>query len=562
MESQVAGSDLLRMLETARRWLGFHRDLLNEQNVYPVPDGDTGTNMLLTLNASCQAMSDASGDETVRQLWSAAAQGALAGSRGNSGVILSQLLRGMAEGMNDGFHLHAAGLRSALRRGSEEAYRSVSEPQEGTILSVARAAAAASAACSAADLEETLASALQGAQEAVERTPEQLPVLKRAGVVDAGGLGLSYFLEGLLKGLLAEHVEPLEGALAQSPGPDSLKPLQEIPQQLHGFDVQFLSHSPVLTVESMRHTVESMGTHALVEGSSELVKVHVHVEDPGPVLSWGCAHGFITDVVVENMDAMSARAQGDRPVRQLDRPAEGRVRLLHAAAEHEAAVVAVSPSSGFSDLFESLGVNCLIECSDTLNPSVTQFEEAMACSGGSLVALLPNHANAMAAARQAAAVRNAAGQKAFVIETPFVLNGVAAMYAFEPATDPDRLLEDMQNQASKLLHCSVTRASRPASGPRGPVSPGDYVALAWARDVLGGGSELEAALDISMTEFLLPRLADEDAEQYSLLTLYQGAEFDAGRSRTREALQRFLPDFEIEWVDSGQKHHQLLIAVE
>ncbi len=559
---QVTGAALLRMLQTGRLWLGKHRESLNDQNVYPVPDGDTGTNMWLTLTSAWQAASAEPPDSSAGEIWRAAAHGALAGSRGNSGVILSQFMRGMSESMGACAFLSGTAFRKALQVGSEWAYAAVSNPQEGTILTVARdVASSAQALPHADDVATVLQHGLPVAQASVARTPELLPALKQAGVVDAGGLGLTYFLEGLLKGLQGEVVETGELEEAAGAAKATVPLFAEIPELVHGFDVQFLAHQPQLSLEEIRSTVNSMGEYGLVEGTPALVKVHVHVPDPGPVLSWGCSVGFLTDVVVENMDAMAA-AKGERgPEADQAIPEEGQVRLLQPAAAEEKAVVAVSSSSGFSELFASLGVNCLIECPDTINPSVQQFVEAGEKAGGAHVVLLPNSMNAIAAALKAQ--DEFAPEQVAVIPTPFILNGVTAMYAFEQALAWPDLVAAMTAQAQALLFGSVTQATRDVTGSRGKVAAGEFVAMGQAKDVIGGGPRLTDAVHHLLKGCLLPSLAQEDVADFSLLTLYKGADLaPAEQDAVAAVLCTQLPHFDVEWVESRQKHHWLLIAAE
>ncbi len=559
---QVKGAVLLQMLQAGRLWLGRHREFLNDQNVYPVPDGDTGSNMWLTLDSAWQAVSNESPDSPCGELWNLAAQGALAGSRGNSGVILSQYMRGMAESMGTSVSLNGEALRHALQKGSEKAYAAVSDPQEGTILTVARDVANAAKASTQADTVESLLQlVLPVALTSVERTPKLLPVLKDAGVVDAGGLGLAYFLEGLLKGLQGQEIIAVEMDESSAATRVVKQPISEIPELVYGFDVQFLAHQPRLSLARMRSSLNSMGEFGLVEGTPEMVKVHVHVPDPGPVLSWGCSIGFLTDVVVENMDEMAAAKSEEICVASQAIPDTGLVRLVKPAAREEKAVVAVTSSRGFSELFASLGVHCLIECRETLNPSVQQFKEAVEKTEAAHVILLPNHENAIAAAVRA--------QEAFpngrvaVIHTQFIVNGVTAMYGFEQAQSWPELLSEMTALATDVLFGSVAKATRDVQGIQCKVAAGEFVAMGHGKDVIGGGPQLSDAVSQLMKRFLLTRLAREDAADFSLLTVYKGADLKASDEETVAAeVRRFLPQFEIEWVDSRQKHHWLLIVAE
>lgn len=556
----LTGDTLLTMLDASRQWIGFHRERLNDQNVYPVPDGDTGTNLWLTLNSALSA-AQAAGPGHAGKLWSAAAQGALEGSRGNSGVILSQFMQGMAEEFSDQPTLDPMALRHAFDRASDRAYRAVDQPQRGTILTVAQdVAEAVQARGKGRDVTAILELASTEAQASVKRTPELLPVLKQAHVVDAGGWGLALFLEGMLKALRREHI-PTVMMSSENAASDPPVTLEEIPDPVHGFDVQFLVHHPSGSVEDIRTRIASMGDHALVEGNPDQVKVHVHVMDPGPVLSYGCGVGFITDVVVENMDAMAAQAAQRRKLNQTPDAGAGTVRLLTPAPEDGVAVVAVSTCPGFSDLFGTLGVHCLIQCPHTYNPSVAQFREAMALAGGARSLLLPNNRNAMASARQLQA--EFPPSRLAIMDTPSVLNGVSAMYGFESALDWSSLVDGMERQAGRIVHGAVAQSTRDLEAVHGPVAAGAYLAMAWGRDILAAHGSAFRAAQALIQSFLLPESDRRPDEEYGYVTLYRGEDATPSDDRRLERwLEGQAADYEFEWVDTRQPHYVYLIAVE
>lgn len=560
MQEELTGEILRPMLRAGMLWIGRHRDHLNQQNVYPVPDGDTGTNLWLTLRSAWQAIDRSGSPAHAGSLWRAAAQGALEGSRGNSGVILSQFMQGVGQVLGDSPVLSLPLLRRALDTGHTWAYKAVASPQEGTILTVARDMAAAAQSAAAADsFEIWLQDLVQVAHASVQRTPELLPVLQQAGVVDAGGLGLALFMEGLLKGYRQEPIDWAE----EEAGPvseDRVFPhFTEIPDRVHGFDVQFLVHQPCLPVRDMRTRVAAMGEHALVEGDAGLVKVHVHVMDPGPVLSWALTAGFITDVVVENMDAMAA-AMARRSEPQPVEP-EGQVRLLMAAPADEVAVVAVSSSPGFAALFESLGVHCLIECAETINPSVHQFRKAMELAGGSHTVILANSVNALAAARQASDSLPAG--RVAVIETPSVPSGIAAMYGFERTIAWPAVVQHMTVQAERIVYGSIACATRDMETAEGTVRAGDFVAMAQGREVLSGHPSPQAAARALFADYLLRKAGAHRQEDYTVVTVYQGAEAaDAMAAGITEVLAGMVPEYDVEWVDARQPHHMYMFVLE
>ncbi len=310
---ELDGGDVRLLLRAAYDWLGHNYELVNRMNVFPVPDGDTGANMLLTLKAAWASIVDHGGD-SADGVMAAAAEGAHHGSRGNSGVILGQWLHGLAKSLDGVVNLNAADLVIALRSGSQAAYAAVPSPVEGTILTVANDVAAAAERSQSEELRALLAEIVQAADESVARTPDLLPILKKAGVVDSGGKGLYFVLDGMHRALTGrlsiasgdEHLgEVIESVVDQAIG----KGMRDLPPLEWGFDVQFLVEKPSKPVAEILADISAMGDCPLVEGDENLVKVHVHVFDPGEALSYGVTLGFVTDVVVENMDDMAASAQ-------------------------------------------------------------------------------------------------------------------------------------------------------------------------------------------------------------------------------------------------------------
>ena len=545
------------MLGAAAAWVARHREPLNRENVFPVPDGDTGTNLTLTLQAAVEAAGGSDPDDAPL-VWARAAQGALAGSRGNSGVILSQFMAGFAEEVMAAGGLDAAVLQKAIASGAGKSRSAVAEPQEGTVLTVARDAAEhVSRLPVSVGFDAMLAAACEEAGNSVRRTPELLPVLKEAGVVDAGGWGLALYLEGLLEGFrgvpLPEFDPPTD---AVAPAPTGYAK-GEVPIVEHGFDIQFLAHHPVHPLNQMRAELQALGEYGLVEGCEELVKVHVHARDPGAVLSWGCTSAFITDIVVENLDAQAAAMARDRA----STPDPGTVNLLQPARADELALVAVVAGPGFAELFKSLGANCLIECNDTYNPSVGQFQDAIRTVGGSHVLVLPNHDNALPAAQ--AAVAGLSPASATVIGTPFVLSGVAAMYRFESSGGPrDSIVDGMQEAADAAVYGSVARSVRDTGSERGPVLAGQFVALADGETVLGGWPRVEDALDFLLKEYLQPRFTKVQEGQAEFLTVYRGADAGPDQDAAVEALVATATSLDLEWVDTRQRNHLYLFAIE
>ena len=363
--------DMRSLFRAAYDWLAHNYEQVNRLNVFPVPDGDTGTNMLLTIKAAWNNIARRSDDITVSDVAEAAAEGAHQGSRGNSGVILGQILRGFSHALRGKTDITAADLADALQQASEAAYDAVPAPVEGTILTVSReiSSAASLAAETSSDMRKMMEQVVEGADQAVQRTPEQLPVLKKAGVVDSGGKGLFFVFEGMYRALTGQPVR--HGGSDQSESEEeaenlSIKERRErkgsraLPPVQWGFDVQFLIEKPKKPVHVISADIAAMGDCPLVEGDENLVKVHVHVFDPGVALTYGVTTGFLTDVVVENMDDMAAenqirrrlrRRQRRRPARRSPRPSRRdphrpRRRIARGrASPRSSATLAPTPSS-------------------------------------------------------------------------------------------------------------------------------------------------------------------------------------------------------------------------
>ncbi|MGE5603065.1 MAG: DAK2 domain-containing protein, partial [Nitrososphaerales archaeon] len=389
----VEGPRFRELLVAGQTWLESHHEIVNALNVFPVPDGDTGTNMLLTMKSACREITD---DRmgSVGEVAKAAAHGALMGARGNSGVILSQILRGMSKNLADERVLTGSAFATALTEGSKIAYKGVNRPVEGTILTVVREAAAAAEAAvetgvpsgagpRAADLTAVVAQAVIAADRAVANTPNLLPVLAQAGKVDSGGKGLFYILEGIYRelaglGVTEGGARPIAEAPKAPAAPRPAKGQRELPPLVHGFDVQFLVEGRNLDVASIRRHITEIGDYPLVEGDDNLVKVHVHVPNPGVPLAYAVSLGFVTDVVVENMDDMSIP---DMPPGY--DPLPPRFEASSVAEAPSAApsamgcetdgiegigIVAVAPGEGLAKVFRSLGSHCIVSGGQTMNP--------------------------------------------------------------------------------------------------------------------------------------------------------------------------------------------------
>ncbi len=548
--------DFQSLFQAAYEWLAHNYEQVNRMNVFPVPDGDTGTNMLLTIKSAWMNIS-ARSHETVSAVAAAAAEGAHHGSRGNSGVILGQILHGFSQALREKATLNVQDMAEALRAATEAAYAAVPAPVEGTILTVSReiSMAAEAAAQRTRDLRELLAHIVEAADEAVRRTPELLPVLKQAGVVDSGGKGLFFVFEGMHRALTGQPVKmgdaPEASAAVEARFEQrERKGHRPLPPRRWGFDVQFLIEQPNKPVAEIARDIAAMGECPLVEGDEHLVKVHVHVFDPGVPLSYGVATGFITDVVVENMDDMAAAMQSEiaqAPPSSDEAPLD----------EETIGVVAVAPGSGFAEIFRQLGAQGVVAGGQSMNPSVAEIVEAVNQLPMRRVIVLPNNSNILMAAQQAAkaAAKGERRRQITVLPTRTAPQGVAALTAYAPSiTDIDELTAQMNAQVEAVHTGEITQAVRSATVDGIEVKQGDVIGLHDGRLVSRGASVTEVALD------LLHKMNASDA---ALITIYYG-DFvaEAAAQDFAETVRREYPEQDIELAYGGQPHYHYILSIE
>jgi len=532
---QFDGAALLRALEAATARLEAGADEVNALNVYPVPDGDTGTNMLHTMRAAVKRARDA--EPTIDKVSAAAAYGALMGARGNSGVILSQVIRGLKEAFAGKETAGVADVRRAAELARKYAYEAVSAPAPGTILSLT-ASFEKSAAAEADDVVDMFGRIATDAHTAVKRTRDENPTNRAAGVVDAGARGLQLILEGVLssftgKEIPLEPMAPAHRAVGQSS-------VSEAPSWEGAYDVQFLVERPSRPVAAVREEMLKFGADCvLVVGDEQLLKVHVHTLEPDQIVRIGLTAGRIGDVVVEDLDAMTA--EHERATGIVVAPSSrGPAALV--------GVVAVVPGDGFAAVARSLGASPL-RGGPTMNPSTEELVEAIKAANARTVVILPNDKNVILAAEQAAKV---AGLRVRVVPTKNVAQGMAALVAFDPTKDPDEVARDMAEVALRAHGIEVTRAIRDATVDGERVRQGEAMALLDGRVVAHGDDEVAVLCDAAR------RLTDAE-----ILTLYSGAGVD--EERVQHAVQRLraaCPRVSVEVAHGGQPHYAFIVAAE
>ncbi len=533
------GQGFKRLVKAALAWLQRHQTAINVLNVYPVPDGDTGTNMVLTMQSAWAEIKD-SPERNVGQVAHQMAHGALMGARGNSGVILSQVWRGFARSLDEKETYHAQDLAAACREATVTAYKGVVRPVEGTILTVARAVADAAtrAAEETEDLVHVLEHMVFAAHEAVALTPSLLPVLKEAGVVDAGGQGLFVILEGMLRYMrgepVAENVQLVEAVDLMSTG---LEP----GEVGYGYDVQFLIAGQELEMDTIRQRIMEMGECPLVVGDSTMVKVHVHVPDPGIPISYGASLGSLRDVVVEDMQAQYQDFIVERELPPSPSP----------QPSQEIGVVAVVLGDGLARVFKSLGVGAIVYGGQTMNPSTQDLLEAIENLPAERVILLPNNSNVIMAAEQARALSN---KPVAVIPSLSTPQGIAALLAINYQADFEANVATMTSAMEEIETGEITTATRSAKINGMEIANGQIIGL--------HNGELKAS-GTTIEEVVQTLLEEMNSAQCEIITLYYGdpvSESDA--NALADLLQRNWPDQEIEVIAGGQPHYHYILSVE
>lgn len=541
----INGADLREMLQGAYAWLGHHHESVNALNVFPVPDGDTGTNMLLTLQSSIEEMAHAPSDHVGRVLH-AAAHGALMGARGNSGVILSQILRGLARSLEAASTCDADQMARALRSAADTAYKGVVKPVEGTILTVIRlcADAAENAAHLDNDLRFFLRRLVHAADDAVQKTPSLLPVLAQAGVVDAGGKGLYFILDGMSRVLHGELVDTTvvnSGAFAGH---------AEALGGEYGFDIQFIIEGADLDVAEIRHTITGMGDSVLVVGDERAVKVHLHAPEPGHALNYGARTGRLSHIIIENMDAQFAEfVHGEGTG---DGPAAGHnAELPDTTPTASIATVAVVSGNGLQQVFASLGCAQIVTGGQTMNPSTQELLAAIEAAPAPSVIVLPNNSNILLTAQQA---QTLSPKQVRIVPSKTIPQGISALIAFNPLADLETNVRTMTAGLPRTQTGEVTVAVRAATFDGIQVQVGDVIGL--LNDTLTArGHDAEGVVRTLLQQM--------HVEEHEIITIFYGQSVSAAAAEALIAgLRAAYPGQEFELVAGGQPHYHYILSAE
>jgi DAK2 domain fusion protein YloV len=507
------------------------RRRIDDLNVYPVPDGDTGTNLALTVRAVKDALEQLEDDDRER-LAREVARAALMGARGNSGVILSQIVRGFAEVVGQAQSIDAPTLARAFRSASDGAYRAVRKPVEGTMLTVMRELAEEAEARATPDLPvgELLTALVRRGEDALERTPQYLQILRDAGVVDAGGAGLVELVRGLAAGVTGEEL-PEQPAGLEEAGFDAIH--QELSR--YRYCTVFVVEGERLDAPALEAALESLGDSLMVVGDETALKVHVHTDDPGAALTLGVAQGALEGIEIANMHRQTEQRE---------------TRLLHLVAEpRRSDVVAVVAGRGNAELFRSLGASRIVDGGQSMNPSTSDLFAAIDSATAPEVVVLPNNPNVVLAAEQAA---EQAPKPVRIVASPSIQAGLAAMVVYDGSRSAQENAAEMEAAVAAVATGAVTTASRDVDVNGLAVRKGMYLGLAEGEPV-AGGADFDEVAD-SVVERLL-------AGPRGVLTVLAGKEAPPLDAVIDRLATRY-PELEIEVREGGQPHYHVLLSAE
>ena len=564
----ITGKILRDAMISGANNISNQRTRVDELNVFPVPDGDTGTNMSMTIGAACRELENLPDDCTVAQASKCAASAMLRGARGNSGVITSLLFRGFSKALKDKTNAEASDLANALQMGVDAAYKAVMKPTEGTILTVTRLAAEAAAASTQTEVPALWDEVLAAGQKALEDTPNLLPVLKKAGVVDAGGQGIMLVFEGMKQvfdgGEVIQSVEvvakPKVSSNAAGKGvfADDLMKVEDIK---NGYCTQFLLHKDEgASVTRLRAFLESNGDSVVVIEDDDVANCHVHTSDPGMMLSEAIKYGYLTNFKIENMHEqfLARQKQGKSLEKQAaaeERAAAGSAdEFVYAAVDpdQEYGFVAVAAGEGLKSVFTDLGVEAVVSGGQTMNPATEDILAAIQSVPAKTVFVLPNNKNIIMAAEQA---QKLADRKVIVLPTRTVPQGMTAMLNFDPGTSADENAINMMAAADKVATGLITYAARDSEFDGKTIKKGEIMALENGKIVATGN-------DITKMTYRLARSMKKKDTQF--ITVISGCEIsDADAEKTTDLVRsKCGGNIEVSHISGGQPVYYYMISVE
>ena len=556
MGMKSADAQLLKVaLLSGAKELEAKKEWINELNVFPVPDGDTGTNMTMTIMAAAREVA-AIENPTMETIAKALSSGSLRGARGNSGVILSQLFRGFTKEIKEASEINVTILANAFTRATETAYKAVMKPKEGTILTVARGMAdkAVELAIETDDIVEFLEKVIEHGDYVLSQTPEMLPVLKQAGVVDSGGQGLMQVLKGALDGVLGKGI-PFDAVVAQTS--QKAAPVGAARDDIDTADIKFgYCTEFIINVEhaydddeelKFKAFLESIGDSIVVVSDEDVVKVHVHTNNPGLAIERALTYGSLSRMKIDNMREehnerleMAATAAPAQEAPKVEEPRK------------EYGFIAVSVGEGLSEIFKGIGADYMIEGGQTMNPSTEDMINAIDKVNADVIYIFPNNKNIILAAEQAKYLVE--DKQIIVVPCQTIPQGIAALISFSPEAGPEENLENMVEEMGRVHTGQITYAVRNTNIDGMEIREGDIMGI-------GDSGMLAVEQDVETAVLkTLERMVDEDSE---LISVYFGADVEeADAEALLEQIEEAYPDCEVELNNGGQPVYYYLLSVE
>ncbi len=529
-----------RMFLAGANNLEAKKEWINELNVFPVPDGDTGTNMSLTIMSAAKEVASLDEDCKMDVLSKAISSGSLRGARGNSGVILSQLLRGFTKGIKGLEEIDIPTVAEAFQKAVATAYKAVMKPKEGTILTVAKGAADKASELAATDIsmEDFLGQILAYSEEVLAKTPDMLPVLKEAGVVDSGGQGLVEFFRGAYDAYLGKEINYAEAATEEK----TMKHLYCV-----SFDINCGKEPEKEDVEKYQGILEGIGEDGVVFKADSVIRVHIHTNDPGVAITKACKLGTLS-----NVSLLNRTEEGEEGCKAEELKAEAEKAAKPVMPHKEVGFISVSIGDGIGEIFRGLGVDYLIEGGQTMNPSTEDMLNAIDQVNADTIYIMPNNKNIILAANQAQSLVE--DKNIIVVPTKTVPQGISSIIAYDPGLSADENLEAMKDVISSVKTGQVTYAVRDTRIDDKDITMGDIMGigdsgiLAVGKDILGTAKEMISCM------------ADEDTE---LISIYYGADVtEEDANVLLEAVQESYPDSEVELYMGGQPIYYYVVSVE
>lgn len=552
---KIDGALLQKCLTGAAKLLENNKEEVNSLNVFPVPDGDTGTNMLLTVKSALKKALSTE-DKSASVIAALASQGSLMGARGNSGVILSQLFRGFANGLKGYDEVDVKILAEALKQAADTAYKAVMKPTEGTILTVARECGEyAMTISSEKDINVFLEKVIAHGNSALDRTPELLPVLKQAGVVDAGGKGLMFLITGAYYVLSGK--EDFEAEFTKADIPADIKPQDEKKTKRghidtddieFGYCTEFMINTQFNDIEGFREDISNHGDSLLVVGGEGIIKVHVHTNNPGLVLEKALKLGDLSDIKIDNMRYQHEEVLlKDELLSMNDNNTEQKVISI----DKEYSFISVSIGEGIDEVFKDLSVDAIVQGGQTMNPSTEDLLNAINKTSGKNVIILPNNSNIILAAEQ---TKKLSDRNVIVIPTKNIAQGISALLSFNEDSTVEENIDSMNQGISNVISGQVTYAVRDTEFNGTKINKDDIIGLS-EKDILVSGK------DINKVSFeLVEKLNNEDA---SIITVFYGEEIAEDKAEElRGLLEDKYEDMDIELIYGGQPLYYYIFSIE